>query len=301
MRKRRRSAAFTFTEIMISMTLAGVLGSIIYLVSTEALASFARNASINRSYTDARITIDRLAQTIASAGHVPILVDTNGAPTTVSPAAGIRFYRANPNSNYQITAGLTNSSNVSIVIKLASGQTMPGVNDICTIPTLGYQGIVSSYFAYGSGYNLTFTHLVSADCSPPATTTIDLSNPQLYTQSWTQVAFIVVGNQLRYYSHARSVANDTAAVFNNPTNYDVAHLVNLASAAYNSSGTAATPLLPFSVVNSPTVTVQLYAQNPDYSNRTTAISNNIGSANTYTFMQSSLGPRSPTTTVRAPY
>ena len=289
MRTRRGTPAFTLLEMMIAMTLSGVLAGIIYLVAGESLASFARNISINRSYTDARMTLDRIAQMVATAGHTPILVDTNGAATTASPAAGIRFYRANTQSTYKVTAGSTGptSANNTITIQLAAGQTAPIARDVVTIPTLGYQGIVSSV----SGSTLTMSDTIVTDCSPAPTANVDFTNPQLYVQTFTQVAYIVVGNQLRYYPQAKSVAVDTAAVFNNTASYQV--LVNLVSAANTSAGTAATPLLPFSIVNAPTVTVQLYAENPDYNNRTTAGSNPINSPDTYTYMQCSLGARSP--------
>ena len=78
-------------------------------------------------------------------------------------------------------------------------------------------------------------------------------------------------------------------------------LVNLVSNAYTGAGTAATSLKPFSIVNSPDVQVQLFAEAPDYNNRTAASSAFVGSTNTYTFMQCSLGPRSPAALLRGPY
>ena len=300
MRTRRRTAGFTLVEMMISTTLAGVVASIIYLVGGEALASFARNVSINRSYTDARMAIDRIAQTVASAGHPPILVDTDGAPTTATPAAGIRFYRANPLSTYKITVGSTGplSVNQTLTLQLTAGQIPPVAKDVLTIATKGYQGVISSVLTTGTTCTVTMTNTLLADCTPKPTAIVDFTSPQQYAQGYTQVAYIVVGNQLRYYPQAKSVAVDGTTVFNNQTKYQV--LVNLVSTANTSNGTAAAPLLPFSIVDSPTVTVQLYAENPDYNNRSTAVYNSINSVNTYTFMQSSLGARSPVQ-LRTPY
>ena len=298
MKKRRRAAGFTLVEAMVSTAVAGILGGIIYLVATESLTSFARNVSINRSYTDARMTLDRIAQTVGSAGHTPVLIDTDGAATTASPAAGIRFYRAGPQSSYKVTVGKTGPSNANktMTVQLATGQVAPAVKDVAIIPTLGtqgtsYQGTISSVAISGSNCTLTFVNTLATDCTPTPTAAIDLAvSPAAYIQTYTQVSYVVVGNQLRYYPLARSVAVDGATVFNNTANYQV--LVNLVSAAFNSSGTAATPLLPFSIVNPPTVQVQLYAENPDYNNRTTANSSFVNSTNTYTFMQCSLGARS---------
>ena len=310
MSKRRRTAAFTLTEMMIATTLSGVLAGIIYLVAGESLASFARNVSINRAYTDARLTLDRIAQTVATAGHTPILVDTNGLAltnvTTTTQAAGIRFYRARSQSSYLITSGSTGPSSVNntMTLQVAAGQAVPLVKDVIVIPALGgtqgvsYQGVISKVTNGGTTCTLTFVDTLYADCTPAPTATINLNSPALYALCFTQVAYITVGNQLRYYPQAKSVAVDTAAVFNNPANYLV--VCNLVSNAFNGGGTAATPLLPFSLANPPTVTVQLYAENPDYNTRTTAAYNSINSYDTYTYMQSSLGPRSAAQ-VHAPY
>lgn len=311
MKSRRSSAAFTLVEAMVSTALAGVLGGIIYLVAGEAVTSFARNVSINRSYTDARLTLDRIAQTIGSAGHAPVLVDATGTAPTGTPApagtayAGVRFFRADPKSNYKITAGTVGpgNSNAKITISLAAGQTAPSAKDLGVIPAIGdqgfsYEGSINSVSTSSTSCELTFANSLFTDSKPTPTASVNLASPQLYLQTYTQVAYIVIGNQLRYYPHAKTTTTDTTSL-NNPANYQV--LVNLVSSAYTSAGAAATPLLPFSIVNSPTVQVQLYAEAPEYNNRTTARSAVVGSTNTYTFMQCSLGPRSPVMLTRGPY
>ena len=243
------------------------------------------------------MTLDRIAQTVGSAGHTPILIDTNGASTAISPAAGIRFYRTNPATSYKIAVGSTGpySSNKSIDIQLATGQTVPAAKDLAVIPTLGYQGTISSVVANGSNYTVTFNNTLVTDCSPTPTAVTSLIG--LYVQTYTQVSYVVVGNQLRYYPQAKSLAVDGTA-FGNTANYQV--LVSLVSSAVGPNGAAALTLQPFSIVNSPTVQVQLYAENPDYNNRTAGRPNAINSANTYTFMQCSLGARSPVL-LRSPY
>lgn len=297
MNSRRRRAAFTLVEALVSTVVASLLGGIVYVVAVEAVTSFARNVSINRSYTEARMTLDRIAQTVGSAGHTPILIDANGATTANSPAAGIRFYRANPASSYKVATGSTGpySSNKSVDIQLVTGQTLPAAKDLAVIPTLGYQGTINSVVANGSNYTLNFTNTLVTDCSPTPTAVTSLVG--LYIQTYTQVSYVVVGNQLRYYPQAKSVAVDGTA-FSSTANYQV--LVSLVSSAVGPNGNAAATLTPFSIVNSPTVQVQLYAENPDYNNRTAGRPNSVNAANTYTFMQCSLGARSPVL-LRSPY
>ena len=154
---------------------------------------------------------------------------------------------------------------------------------------------------------------LAADSSPAPAAPVDYANPTplpspsptaspppYYLQAYTQVAYITVGNQLRYYPHAKvRTVSAPDPVFDNPANYQV--VANLAPTAYNGAGASVNTLLPFTLAAPPTVTVQLYTENPDYANRSTARYNSVNSADTYTFMQSSLGTRSPVTTVRSPY
>lgn len=302
----RSKAGFTFVEAMISLSLSGLLAGMIYVIATESLTSFARNVSINRSYTDAHQTLDRIAQTVGTAAHTPVLIDANGATTASTPAAGIRFYRSLPQTNYKITLGSTGpySANKSLTIQLAAGQTPPAAKDIAVIPTLGYQGTIASVVTSGTTAVLTFSNTLATDCTPALTSVVDLTTPTpYYIQTYTQVSYVVVANQygiyqLRYYPSAKTLAGDGTAVFNNTNSYQV--LVNLVSSAYNSGGTAVNPQLPFSIINSPTVQVQLYAANPEYNNRTSTGLTFVNASNTYTYMQCSLGARSPVL-LRSPY
>ena len=101
----RRSAAFTLVEILVATCLSSVVGLIVYGVASEGLTSFARNVSINRSYSNARQSIDRISIAMQSAGHTPILVTNTGTDVpsgTATTAAGIRFWRYNSTPLYYI-------------------------------------------------------------------------------------------------------------------------------------------------------------------------------------------------------
>ncbi len=68
--KMRRHAAFYLVELIVAMAISTVVGLIAYGIASEGVISFARNVSINRSYTNVRQTVARIAKAMESAGHV---------------------------------------------------------------------------------------------------------------------------------------------------------------------------------------------------------------------------------------
>ena len=147
--KLRRADAFTLIELLITTSVGTILGGIIYLVASEGVVSFARNTSINRAYTEARTTINRIASNIESAGQSPILVDATGtAQYTAAQAQGVRFYRYNALPSYQIPSGTTASSSLTFnFTQYQAGGTpagLVGIGDLVTIPLIGFQDTVTS-------------------------------------------------------------------------------------------------------------------------------------------------------------
>ena len=272
----RRREAFTLIELLMAAAASVFLASIIYTAGSEMLLSFARNISINRSYSDARITLERIAQTMESAGHTPVLINADGLTlATTTPAAGIRFYRMNPKPSFLITSGTTAGS--TLPITLPTGVGAPSVGDLITIPVIGYQGLVTAVSTSGTTATLTFGSTIAAGCVPTLTSTTNFATTTCACLQYTQVEFVAVGTQLRYYPRAAT----TAAAFSTTTNYKViAYLL--------AKPTNANQLLPFSLGPSPTISITLCAQGPDYNNVS-----NIHSANTFTQMQTCLGPRNP--------
>ncbi len=300
---RRRAAAFTLAEMLVTVALSGVLGSIIYVVGTESLTSFARNVSINRSYSEARIAMDRIAGAVSSAGHLPVLINADGytaaAVTTSAPrAAGIRFYQCVSPNPLPINGGTMLANTFTITLPLPTGDSLPIVGDLMTIPACGFEGQVTAV----NGSTLTFGSLATLNAGCQTAPTLPLfSGTQYACLQFRQVAFVTVNNQLRYFPQAPTSANYTT-IINDKTKYKV--IANLVA-----SPTDATQLLPFAngsgettfpspspspastptaVTSSPTtINVRICAEGPDYNNR------KLGTANTFSQMQSSFGPRSP--------
>jgi hypothetical protein len=278
MGKSRRNA-FTLVEMMVSAGVACLVGLVILYLETENLTAFERNFSINRSYGDARRTLDRIAIEIQSAGDAPVLVDATGASTTTTPAPGIRFWRYGSTPEYYITTPALTSTAITISLiqpgTTSTLQPVPAVGDMITVAALGFQAQVQSVSSSGSSAVLGFSGTVASNTSPTLTT---LPTGTLSCLDWRSVAFIAVGNQLRYYS---TFISGTSNV--NTTHYEV--VTNLIPTA---------PALPFSLGPSPSLNIDIYAQAPEYNNQ------DISSADNYTYLETALSPRNPTL-LRSPY
>ena len=300
----RRSGAFTLAELLVAAAASVFLASIIYTAGSEMLLAFARNISINRSYSDARLALERIAQTIESAGHTPVPLNGDGltllSPTTDPrtglpvPAPGIRFYRLDPapsNTAMVVQSGL--STGTSLLIKIPTGGSVPQVGDLMSIPLLGFQNLVTAVSGAAPMVTLSFGgSTIASGCKPALSTSYVFvpTQPVAITPTpvpqpiycaclqFTQVEFLVVGTQLRYYPRAPT----TSAAVSAASNYKV--ITNLVAATQSNPNS----LLPFSVGPVPTIGITLCAQGPDYNNVS-----NIHAANVYTQMQTCLGPRNP--------
>ena len=136
--KLRHRAGFTLVELLVAACISSVLGLIMYGVASEGVVAFARNVSINRSYSNARQCMDRISIAMQSAGHVPILLDATGADvssatTATGPQAGIRFWRYGSSPLYSLVARtpLTISDTT-----LTLSRTKPGTGGSTGVPAV---------------------------------------------------------------------------------------------------------------------------------------------------------------------
>lgn len=319
---RVRRAAFTLVEIMVALTLSGVLGGILYALSTEALLSFARNVSINKSYTDARLALDRLGVAVQCAAQSPQLVGVDGKPTTASPAAGLRFYRYAPQASYALPSSGPTLTSQTLSMTAQPSQGAPQVGDVVTIGGIGFQATVASVSAGGSPYSVSFKNADGTRPNDPLSSFCVPANPAAATVSscrsallFNRVAFVTVNRQLRYYPAA--LTSDDAN-FNNAASYKVVATLptNPTTLQTTASGLPVNPAdenaaqagLPFRLGGNGTVLVTLCAEAPDYSRRnnfaTNAAStgpsvinggsyNTLGSFGSFTQMQVAYAPRCP--------
>ncbi len=307
--KMRRSAAFTLVELLVAACLSSVVGLIVYGIASEGLVDFARNVSINRSYSNGRQAVDKIAVTMRSAGHTPVMINASGADITPTPTynptsptyqAGIRFWRNSAAPVYYITtpAAITATALTLSLIQPGTTSTVlpaPLVGDMITVAALGFQAQATSVTTISNSATVTFSGTIASNSNANLTaSSLTAITTQISCLDWVPVAFIDINNQLRYYP--RFISGTTNV--NTPANYQV--LTYLTATL----GTANTPL-PFSFGPTPSINVDLYAEAPDYNNRTAVAGTNNGytglsTADTYTYIQTALSTRNPVI-LRSPY
>ena len=315
MKSHGRRAAFTLVELLVATCISAGLGLIIYGVAEEGLFAFARNISINRSYSNARQTLDKIAIEMQSAGAVPILVDATGADIiagSTTYAAGIRFWRYNATPSYYVTTPALTSTTLTISLAMPGTTSTyisaPAVGDMITIAAIGFQAQVTAVSASATSATLTFSGTVASNTSPTLTSSAlatattaaaATGGGKMVCLDWTSLAFIAINNQLRYYP----------TFISGTTNVNTASNYQILTYLISSLGSANTTM-PFSLGPSPTINVDIYAQAPDYSNRaatvagsTTGTNNSyagVSIANSYIYYQTALASRNATI-LRTPF
>ncbi len=294
-----RQTAFTLVEVLVSLSLVGVLGGIIYALAIEAVTSFARNVSLNKSYTDARMSFARVGNALQSCGQIPTPLGKDGTTTNAGVGPfyyGVRFYRYGAVPTYTVPTTITATA-TTLAIRGTGGQEPPLPGDLVVVPGIGFQAAIQAGGVTGTApdWTVSFATNVTANCATaPAAADLTAATTCLL---YRQVAFVVADNpvaggpmQLRYYPKAD-------APFAATTSYRV--LANLAPAA------AAVPTDPAvaaaqggkifrrvsaavagTTSNTSLLQITLCAELPDYDKRALGTNN-------YTQMQTTLGSRCP--------
>lgn len=295
-RRWRSSKAFTLVESLVACTLLGTVGAIIYTLANAGLLSFARNLSINKSYEDARSTLEWIALYVQSAGQMPTLLEADGDSVSgTGPAAGILVYRLLNSPTY------TNQSAVSfdatyLTAIIATGQAVPRAGDLVLFTSLdttraqGFQAKISSVGTpSGNTVRLNFSNTVGSSSQPVVTSGTAIPANARF-QIFSRVAIIAAGAQgkeLRYYPFVRTVAADGQTAFDNPANYTV--LANLVPPDRNNN---ASFCLPFSFpdANRSLLDVDLRCELPTYNRQSKG---GLDPFNYFSPAQCSYAPRSP--------
>jgi type II secretory pathway pseudopilin PulG len=116
----QRLTAFTLVEIMVTTSIIGVVGLIIFSLLNTGLILGAKNTAVNTAHQQARIAMMRMLQDLHSTVSQPYLIDTSYNQVATTSAAGISFqtWWGGP---YQIVADSTTSQNTVHIYYAASG------------------------------------------------------------------------------------------------------------------------------------------------------------------------------------
>lgn len=286
----RGTDGFTLPEILISTTIALIVGAAAYTLLTATIKLYAENFSLNHSHQTTRLPLERMIWEISDSGSAPILVNDKGADTTgvEQPsgsgnrwAPGIRFCTLVNTTRYTIANSATATA-TSVNINVATGQLKPRDSDILVIHASpvgkvgnGIQAEISTVTGASSPYTVTLKSALGV--------AVSANSSALILQ---QGAFIAVGGQLRYYSKVMSEARHGAAAFNAPANFrDLARVEAV-------PGEAEARPFSYGTTEDRMLRVDLRARATKYSNLDTRYSQASPNFNTFLNMRTSIAVKS---------
>lgn len=258
-------SGFTLVEVMVAGALFALVGGIAYYIMTAGTVLYAKNYSINSSGGALRAGLDRINAEVSQATDMPQLVTLNGsggfttqaivagATAGIGPAAGIIFdkYLGGPyimegtGAATATTFSMKRSTNPRVIAPIPSADDVvliDGSDNRSRVSTAS-GGVISSQLQ-----SISVT-LKSGNSSGIAWVAGDKKPATLVRR----VAFIIVGNELRYYPTMEGATTYTTSA----TPYSV-----LTTDVGTSSGEAT----PFSIViknTEPFLSLSFRVQNRD--------------------------------------
>lgn len=256
-------AGFTLVETLVAISVLAVLGTMAmgYLRSQTLL--FAKNTSLNQSHTSVRSELDRLTNELQQAQSPPILVDTTGVATAVTPSAGLQFDRLVGDPYvifYPGSPGLRATDTTLAVIRSIAGSAsapVPSPGDVLLIDPPTGAPIRAQVASVGAAIN--FGPQLQARVLTLAAalgTAVDWRNPldnppqQKTAKLVRREAFIVMPsgnrNELRFYQSFEPLPPLTlAAILTDPSQYVV--ITDAVSTAPPANAALPNDATPFSI------------------------------------------------------
>ena len=258
-----QKASFTLVEVLVAVSVLAVMGTVaMSYLRSEALL-FAKNMSLNQSHASVRSVLDRLTNELQQTQSPPILVDTNGAPTVVTPAAGLQFDRLVGDPYvivYPGSPGLA-ATDTSVTVTRSTGPLssapIPVPGDVLLIDPPTGSTIRAQVASVGAAINAgPQRQSITLTLSAPLGTAVDWRNPpdnppqQKTAKLVRREAFIVMPsgskNELRFYQSFEPLPPLTlAAILNDPSQYVV--ITDAVSTAVPADATLPADATPFSI------------------------------------------------------
>ena len=258
-----QKTGFTLVEVLVAISVLAVMGTVAMSYLRSQTLLFAKNTSLNQSHASVRSVLDRLTNELQQTQSPPILVDTTGAPTGVTPAAGLQFDRLVGDPYVLVYPGPPGlqATDTSLTVTrstapLASAP-VPAPGDVLLIdPPTGTTiraQIASVGAAIGAGPQ---RQSITLTLSAPLGTAVEWRNPpgnppqQKTAKLVRREAFIVMPagskNELRFYQGFEPLPPLTvAAILNDPSRYVV--ITDAVSTASPADPTLPADATPFSI------------------------------------------------------
>ncbi len=153
--KRPDHHAFTLVEVMVTVSIAALVGGMIFLVLNAGMNLYAKNTAVNAAHQQARSGVDQLLTNVHGAVSIPqlVMIDTTANPPVFKPvptdgaAEGLSYQRFEAGPFPVVLSASASSTSID----LASGAFTPSTTTRLNIPTHNIELDVISNIDLGSG------------------------------------------------------------------------------------------------------------------------------------------------------
>jgi prepilin-type N-terminal cleavage/methylation domain-containing protein len=171
MRLSSQARGFTLVELMVTSTLIGVVGLVLYSLLNISMILGAKNTAINTAHQQARVAMIDMLQDIHSAVSLPALSDSSGTPYSSAPsnAAGISFQEWSSGPHKIINDTAIGATQITIALTSSSGPA-PVAGERLIIPAYQIEADIASIANSSPGnFKVNLTNISGPSLSPPVT------------------------------------------------------------------------------------------------------------------------------------
>jgi len=206
LRCKNNAAGSTLIELMMSLGIFSVAGGLIYASLNTATVLYAKNTSINTAHAQMIKALERVTRDIHASASTPQLVDVNRAGTT-GPAAGITIQPVTGGPFALTSMSMLSGSGKVTILTGSAPKPQVGQRVIC--PAALVEDYITTVAANTTN-PLTQTDLTTANS---IWTTASLGTNLYYPVFITnKSAYVVRGDELRYYPVSTGSSNDSYVV-----------------------------------------------------------------------------------------
>jgi len=196
---------FTLIEVLVAMSILGVVGLMVFLVLNSGMVLYAKNTAVNTAHQQARAGVDQMLQNIHSSVSIPQLVDSSLQPITTiidgsgNPvkAPGIEFqsFAAGP---FPVVA---NANAADTWITLFCPTYVPPASARLNIPAFNIELDIVSTNTVGANRKFNFAQAIGSPITITGTGIEGGAGTTTIVTAFITVrkSYAVVGGDLRFY------------------------------------------------------------------------------------------------------
>jgi prepilin-type N-terminal cleavage/methylation domain-containing protein len=166
-----QSAGFTLVELMVTITLMGVVGLVLCSILYTTTVLGAKNTAVNAAHQQARVAMIDMLQDLHASVSLPALSDSTGTPyASPAPIAaeGISFQQWSSGPHKLKNDAAAGATQIHLVLTSNAGPT-PIVGQRLIIPAYQIEADISAVSGTASDCLVTLTNISGPALTPPVT------------------------------------------------------------------------------------------------------------------------------------